>query len=446
MALAALPGASAVDIETVTARSNELGGNDVLGGRPARVTWIGVIGEGESVASMAFGLPEGSAILAGAPVSDSEDGEDAASIRASGIAVTLLEGKSQDRLSESAGDFASDISDVTNIRISLAQAASGPLNIRVEFYNVVFPDVDATYEIASSYTDGQGVSHKLSSTDDQMIKVAERTTARKLGDWLNEQPWVQSWNSVFFLKIFFNPKTFVESIPTLFTGWLSSLALVLVGFPLAIPIGLGFSFLRMSRLRVVRFFASIYVNLIRGTPLFLQMFIVILGLPYLGLNVDPYLLGILVLAVNSSAYLAEIFRAGIQSIHKGQFEASASLGMNAAKTMFFVIIPQTVRRVIPTATSEFILLYKDTSLLAALGVMEMMMFAKSIVASSSNMTPYVASAIFYLIITLPLTRIVAIFEKKLADAEGHGSAPAEKKKRKDKPLDDTAANDEGAQS
>jgi ABC-type amino acid transport system permease subunit len=136
-----------------------------------------------------------------------------------------------------------------------------------------------------------------------------------------------------------------------------------------------------------------------------------------------------VLAMNSSAYLAEIFRAGIQSIHKGQFEASASLGMNGVQTMFSVIIPQTVRRVIPTATSEFILLYKDTSLLAAVGVMEQMLFAKSMVASTGNMTPYIVAAGYYLIVTLPLTKIISSFERRLASAEGQSSPPKPKRRR-----------------
>jgi polar amino acid transport system substrate-binding protein len=203
--------------------------------------------------------------------------------------------------------------------------------------------------------------------------------------------------------------------------------LVLVGFPLAIPVGLGISFLRMSRFRPLRFISSIYVNVIRGTPLFLQIFIAFLGLPMLGIRVGDYVLGTIVLAINSSAYLAEIFRAGIQSIHKGQFEAASSLGMNGVQTMFSVIIPQTVRRVIPTMTSEFILLYKDTSLLAAMGVMEQMQFARTMVASTGSMTPYVISGCYYLIVTLPLTRVISIFEKKLAASDGREAPPEDRK-------------------
>ncbi len=119
------------------------------------------------------------------------------------------------------------------------------------------------------------------------------------------------------------------------------------------------------------------------------------------------------LALNSAAYQCEIFRAGIQSINKGQFEASRSLGMNAAQTMFFVIIPQTIRRVIPTMTNEFILLYKDTSMLAAVGILEIVMYAKSIVASTGSITPYIVAACFYLVITIPLAKVVGVLENML---------------------------------
>jgi polar amino acid transport system substrate-binding protein len=182
----------------------------------------------------------------------------------------------------------------------------------------------------------------------------------------------------------------------------------------------------MSKIGIFRFISSIYVNVIRGTPLFLQIYIAFFGLP-LFMPVNNFVVGFIVLALNSSAYLAEIFRAGIQSVHKGQFEASASLGMNGTQTMFFVIIPQTVRRVIPTMTSEFILLFKDTSLLAAVGVMEMMMFAKVQANVEANMTPYVVAAGFYLLVTLPLTKVISVFEKKLAATDGRTAAPEEKK-------------------
>ena len=127
------------------------------------------------------------------------------------------------------------------------------------------------------------------------------------------------------------------------------------------------------------------------------------------------------MAMNSAAYLCEIFRAGIQSIPPGQNEAARSLGMNRMQTMLYVIIPQTFRNVLPTLTSEFILLYKDTSLLAAVGVMEIVMYAKTIVATTGSITPYVVAALFYLLVTLPLTRVVSGLENRLA-----GKTPAKK--------------------
>ena len=133
------------------------------------------------------------------------------------------------------------------------------------------------------------------------------------------------------------------------------------------------------------------------------------------------------LALNSSAYQCEIFRAGIQSISKGQFEAARSLGMNAAQTMMFVIIPQTIRRVLPTMTSEFILLYKDTSLLAAVGVMEIVMYAKTIVASTGSITPYIVAAIFYLVLTIPLANLVGRLEARLA---GNDTGAVKKQKKR----------------
>jgi polar amino acid transport system substrate-binding protein len=429
--IAASP-AEALTVDSVTARSNQIGGNEVMGGRPVRVTWIGTVGPSESIESVVINLPDGvspllgddasrrSEKLGGQPVSQDDQGSD----QYSRVDVQVTSGSN--RIEEDV----TWVIDNERATVTFGKPVETGHKIQISVVNLVFPDADASYALTGSYTDDTGATRTFDSRAMQPIKVVARPPVEKLTDWLSDQPWVQQWNSFPVCQTFFKPQTAVSSVPALFVGWLRSLGLVLLGFPLAIPIGLAFSFLRMSKLAVLRFIASIYVNVIRGTPLFLQIYIIIFGLPMLGVNVDNYLLGIFVLAFNSSAYLAEIFRAGIQSIHKGQFEASASLGMNGAQTMFSVIIPQTVRRIIPTATSEFILLYKDTSLLAAVGVMELMMFSKSIVATSIDMTPYVVAAGYYLLVTLPLTKIIAAFEKKLAAAEGHTDEPPGKKKKR----------------
>ena len=141
-----------------------------------------------------------------------------------------------------------------------------------------------------------------------------------------------------------------------------------------------------------------------------------------------FVTGVIVLALNSSAYLAEIFRAGIQSINRGQFEAASSLGMTYPQAMAFVIIPQTVKRVLPTMTSEFILLFKDTALLSAVGVFELLLYSNSLVSRSGNITPFMVAAVYYLIITVPLINIVGRLEAKLAQSEG-GQTPVAPSKR-----------------
>ena len=288
--------------------------------------------------------------------------------------------------------------------------------------------MEGAVTLSGSYTRDDGEVVPLEESP--AIQVTSASPAQKVANWLGEQPWVQAWNSVPILRLFLNPQLAVTSIPTLVVGWLLSLMLVLFGFPLAIPIGLAFAFMKISKSRVLHVIAALYTGIVRGTPLFLQIYIAFFGLPLMGIKLNDYVLAVLVLAFNSGAYMCEIFRAGIQSIPKGQFEASRSLGMNAIQTMFSVIIPQTIRRVIPTMTSEFILLYKDTSLLAAVGVMELMLYARSVVANTGNMTPYIVAALFYLVVTLPLIRVVGILENRLALSDEGGSAPKKRKNRR----------------
>jgi len=139
-----------------------------------------------------------------------------------------------------------------------------------------------------------------------------------------------------------------------------------------------------------------------------------------GISRTLYFRGFLVLSLNSAAYLCEIFRAGIQSIPKGQMEAARSLGMTTPQAMTYVIIPQTIRRILPTMMSEFILLFKDTALLAAVGIGEIVLRSREVAAAKFNPSPYVLASVFYLMLTIPLGRFVARLEDKLAESEGGG--------------------------
>lgn len=380
--------AHALTTERFTAKSNQDGADGIMGATDTRITWQGQADADEQLTSVTITLPEGSALPT------------------DGTTVTVLDGLTRLNLPSTVTE------DGTSVTAAFEEPTPAGTMVMLELNNARFPAEGGTYSVAGTYTTADGTTADLPDGG-KTIQVTGTTPQEELASWLGDQGWVQAWNSNKFLHLFFDLTIVVTTVPAVFWGWLLALALVAISFPLAIPLGLCWSFLRMAKNPVSRAIGSTYINIIRGTPLFLQIYIAFFGLPLLGIQMDNFVLGIIVLVMNSSAYLAEIFRAGIQSINKGQFEAARSLGMNGAQTMIFVIIPQTFRRVIPTMTSEFILMYKDTSLLAAVGVMEIMMYSKTITAATGNVTPYIVAAFFYLVVTIPLTKVINVMEERL---------------------------------
>jgi polar amino acid transport system substrate-binding protein len=305
-----------------------------------------------------------------------------------------------------------------------------PTTLRITINEVLTPNQGKTYELPATYiSDGQQNALLTAAGSPLTFSYTSPSQADIISRALDDQPWVQAINNVKLLSLFFKPQLVALSVPLLFYGWLYSIALVLIAFPAAIVIGLLLAFAKMSKIAPLRWIASAYVNVVRGTPLFLQIAVVFIGLRVAGLRVPDFLSAIFVLALNSSAYLTEIFRAGIQSIAKGQFEAASSLGMNYAQSMRYVIIPQTVKRVLPTMTSEFILLFKDTALFSAFGIIELMYRANSIVSRTGNLTPFVIAAVYYLIVTVPLINYVGRLERRLAVSEGGHVVAAPRPKR-----------------
>lgn len=299
------------------------------------------------------------------------------------------------------------------------QGNAQPTTLRITIYEVLTPNQGKVYSLPATYISGGQVSAlKTSSGAPLTFVYTTPTQSDIISRALDKQAWVIAINNVKLLSLFMKPQLIALSVPLLFYGWLYSIALVLIAFPLAIVVGLLLAFAKMSKIAPLRWLASAYVNVIRGTPLFLQIAVVFIGLRVAGIRVPDFLSAIFVLALNSSAYLTEIFRAGIQSIAKGQFEAASSLGMTYAQSMRYVIIPQTVKRVLPTMTSEFILLFKDTALFSAFGIIELMYRANSIVSRTGNLTPFVVAAVYYLLITIPLINYVGRLERRLAISEG----------------------------
>ena len=404
----------ALTTNKATAKPNEDGGSEVIGGLPTRLTWEGTVEEGEKVSSIHLEIPE--------------DG----SFAESTTKVTALEGLSR-------ASVESEVSaDNNTLTVSFGEPIGEGLLVRLENYNMTLPSAGGDVVVSGTYQNQNG-EQKLKDSE-PAIKTIANTPLQTMVNWLDNQEWVKQWNANQFLGMFLKPQLVLTSLSSLFPGWLLCLGIVIASYPFAILLGLVFALMKISRHRLVRAIAIIYINTLRGTPLFLQIYIMFFGLPMMNINIDNNVLGIIVMAINSSAYLAEIFRAGIESIPQGQYEAAASLGMGHLQTMVNVILPQTIRRVIPTVTSDFIMAFKDTSLLSSVGVMELMMFSKNLTSVTGNMTPYVTAAIFYLIVTLPLIKVVSTIEKRMAKSErGGGPRPKAKAKKTEVAEDEAQA-------
>jgi His/Glu/Gln/Arg/opine family amino acid ABC transporter permease subunit len=187
---------------------------------------------------------------------------------------------------------------------------------------------------------------------------------------------------------------------------------IILGFIGGILIGM----LRISKNPIVSGLSSIYVEAFRGTPLLIQIFLVYLGLPQLGIEVESALVaGLIALSANSAAYQAEIFRGGVQSIPKGQMEAARSLGMSHNQSMANVVIPQALRNALPAYTNEFITMIKDSSLVMTIGVLELTLTGKLISAETAQ--PFVVLifvALLYFILTFSTSRVLRYVEKRFA--------------------------------
>lgn len=174
---------------------------------------------------------------------------------------------------------------------------------------------------------------------------------------------------------------------------------------MALPVGLLVALGRISKLRPMSLLMEFYIWLMRGTPLMLQLLFVYFALPMIGIRLPDIAAALLAFTLNYAAYFAEIFRAGIQSIDRGQYEAAKTLGMTSAQTMRRIIIPQMIRRVLPPISNETINLVKDTSLIYILAMNDLLRVARTIVQREFDMTPFMVAAVFYLAMTFVLTWI-----------------------------------------
>jgi His/Glu/Gln/Arg/opine family amino acid ABC transporter permease subunit len=210
----------------------------------------------------------------------------------------------------------------------------------------------------------------------------------------------------------------LAEVPSFVKAAQNTLVLSAAGAALGFALGLVLALFTMSRRSVVRAPARIYINFFRGTPLIWQISFAGIGLvPALQLNLSMYTVAILVLGLNLAAYSAEVYRAGIQSLERGQIEAARSVGLTYFQSMRFVVVPQAIRRVIPPLLNEFVILIKDTSLVSVLGLTiaqrELLGVGRGFYSSSLDATYWLGAAAGYLIITIPMIRIVTLVERRL---------------------------------
>lgn len=186
---------------------------------------------------------------------------------------------------------------------------------------------------------------------------------------------------------------------------------------LSLPLGLLLALARISRYSGLRGLVGVYIWLMRGTPLMLQLLFIYFGLPfipYIGVRLDDFPAALLAFVLNYAAYFAEIFRAGVQSIDRGQYEGAKVLGMTYVQTMRRIVLPQVMKRVLPPVSNETITLVKDTSLIYVLAMNDLLRTTRAIVQRDFNTTPFIVAAVFYLIMTLVLTWGFQKLEQKYA--------------------------------
>lgn len=180
-------------------------------------------------------------------------------------------------------------------------------------------------------------------------------------------------------------------------------------------LGLFLSLMKLSKIKVLKAIAIAYIEFVRGTPLLIQIWIIYIGLPLIiGVDLPDILTGIIALSLNSGAYVAEIIRAGIQAVDKGQMEAARSLGMNQGMAMREIIIPQAFKNILPALGNEFISIIKESSMVSVIGVAELMYNSGTVRAASFlGLEPLIVAAAIYFVITFILTRVMGALERRL---------------------------------
>jgi polar amino acid transport system permease protein len=227
-------------------------------------------------------------------------------------------------------------------------------------------------------------------------------------------------------ETFFNADQFAESLPGLLEAFMLNVKIFLIAEPIILVLSLAIALTRTLRAPIflpLRVLATVYVDVFRGVPTILVIFLLGFGVPALrlqGVPTDPVFWGTAALVLSYSAYVAEVFRAGIGSVHPSQRMAARSLGLSVGQTNRYVVLPQAVRNVVPPLLNDFISLQKDTALVAVLGPIEVLRQAQIDASSTFNYTPYVAAALIFIALTIPMTRFADWVQLRMARRQRAG--------------------------
>ncbi len=211
-------------------------------------------------------------------------------------------------------------------------------------------------------------------------------------------------------------------LPTFIKSTLTTIEISFIALFFGFIIGLILCLAKMSKKGIFKALSTIYIEVIRDTPLLVQLSIIYYGLPQVGINFpslfgipSDFIAGAFALSINSGAYVAEIMRSGIQSVDKGQMEASRSLGLSYWATMRHVIVPQAVKNILPSLANEFVSLVKESAILSFIGVIDIMFTANTVKnATYDSFGPYLFAAAIYFVLTFTLSKLVGLLEKKMA--------------------------------
>lgn len=214
------------------------------------------------------------------------------------------------------------------------------------------------------------------------------------------------------LDTFFNIDILGSAFPALLRGLINTFLLGFAGIAFGIPTGLVIGLLRLYGPKPVRYLMVFYIDIFRAAPMLVVLMIIYFALPFVGIRLSSWTCAILAFSIVMGAYMAEVFRSGIEGISKGQFEAAAALGLPFLVTLRKVILPQAIRVVIPPATNNCVSMFKDTSLASTVALAELMKEGLDAQALYANPTPLIGAALIYIAFLWPMVRLVAMLEKK----------------------------------